>query len=299
VNWRVAGLFAYIITVWGLNYPFVKLGLSLAPPLWLAFLRVLMALVVAVVLLFAMRTEGRLSRRQTVAAFLLGIPGSGLFFGFWTLATTQIEPGLVSVFIYTYPLWTLFLSIPVLGDVPSGKRVGAAFLGFLGVALTSQLGFVRAPLSELGAVAELLAAGFGFALMNVGFKRLFKGEQLIRANVWQLAGAFVTLTLWVPFTTPAGVIKWNLDLLLVLIWLGAIGTAVTFVAFFTLMSRYTASSLTGYLFLVVVVALVSSFFISGETVNSVQAAGVAAIIVAIYLVGQSDRSKPKETIPGR
>jgi probable blue pigment (indigoidine) exporter len=240
-----------------------------------------------------MKTKGQLTTKQKAAAFLLGIPGSAIFFGFWDLATTQIQPGLVSVFIYTYPLWTLFLSIPILRDLPSTRRVGGAFLGFFGVALTSQLGFASASTSEVGAIAELVAAGFGFALMNVCFKRFFKGEQLIRANVWQLAGAFITLALWAGLTTPVQGIEWNADLLLVLIWVGAIGTAVAYVAFFTLMSRYSAASLTSYFFLVVIVALVSSFFISGETIDAIQAGGVAAIIVAIYLVGQSDRSKPK------
>lgn len=283
------GLFAFAITVWGLNYPFVKLGLTLAPPLWFAFLRVLAGQLVAVALLFAMKTQGTLTRKQAATAFLLGVPGSAMFFGFWTLATTQIQPGLVSVFIYTYPLWTLFLSIPVLGYAPSSRRVGAAFLGFFGVALTSQLGFVRVSVSELGAIAELVTAGFGFALMNVGFKRFFKGDQLIRANAWQLTGALVTLTLWAGLTTPVQGIEWNLKLFLVLLWVGAIGIGLVFVVFFTLMSRYSAASLTAYFFLVVVVALVSSFFILRETINLIQAVGVGAIIIAIYLVGQTDR----------
>ena len=48
------------------------------------------------------------------------------------------------------------------------------------------------------------------------------------------------------------------------------------------------------MFLVAVAALVSAFFISGEATNALQAAGVAAIIVAIYLVGQlTDRSEWK------
>jgi drug/metabolite transporter (DMT)-like permease len=295
-DWRVVALFAFAITVWGLNYPFVKEGVSLSSPLWFAVLRVFSGLIVSVALLFAMKTKGKLTPRQTAAAFLLGIPGSALFFGFWALAATQIPAGLVSVFIYTYPLWTLFLSIPILKDPPSTRRLGAAFLGFFGVALTSQLGFVSVPASELGAIAELVAAGLGFAIMNVYFKKLFKGEQLIRANVWQLAGAFVVLAVWAGVTTPVQGIQWNLDLLLVLIWVGAIGTAVVYVVFFTLMSKYSAASLTAYFFLVVVVALVSSYFISGETIDVLQAVGVGAIIVAIYLVGQSDRSKRKESL---
>jgi drug/metabolite transporter (DMT)-like permease len=285
-GWRVGGLFAVAITVWGLNYTFVGEGLTLSPPLWLAFLRVLLGFIVAVPLLYVMRTGGRLTTRQKVTAFLLGIPGTTVFYGLWLVGEQRTPAGLTSVFIYTYPLWALFLSVPILGEHPGATKIGGAFLGFFGVALASQVGFVNVPLSDLGAVAELVAAGFCFALMNVCFKRFYKGDELLRANVWQLFGATVTLGLWAALTTPAGNIKWGLDLLFVLLWLGVLGTSVVYVIFFHLMKRYSASSLTAYFFMVVVVALVSSYIIFGEKVNLLQGIGVIGIIVAIYLVNR-------------
>lgn len=296
VNWRVTALFAFTIVIWGLNYPFVKYGLSLAPPLWFSFLRVMIGLTAVVVLLFAMGTRGSLNRRQQAMAFLLGIPGTGLFFGLWTVAATEIQPGLVSVFIYTYPLWTLFLSLPLLGEVPRAQKVFAALLGFMGVALSSQLGFAGLSVSELGAMLELLLAGFSFALFTVGFKRCFKGEQLLRANAWQLTGALVVLGAWAALTTPVQGIEWSGNLLVVLLWVGIVGTALAEVSFLILVSRYNASSLTAYFFLVVVVALVSSFIIFGETIDPIQGIGVAAIIVAIYLVGRSERPRGTERL---
>jgi drug/metabolite transporter (DMT)-like permease len=250
-----------------------------------------MGLAAVVALLFAMGTQGSLTRRQQATAFLLGIPGTGLFFGLWTVAGTEIQPGLVSVFIYTYPLWTLFLSLPLLGEVPRAEKVCAALLGFIGVALSSQLGFIELSVSELGAMIELLLAGFSFALFTVGFKRYFKGEQLLRANAWQLTGALVVLGAWAALSTPVQGIEWSGSLLAVLLWVGVVGTALAEVSFLILVSRYSASSLTAYFFLVVVVALVSSFLIFRETIDGIQGIGVAAIIIAIYLVGRSDRPR--------
>jgi O-acetylserine/cysteine efflux transporter len=288
-NWRVTGMFAFVIVTWGFNYVFVKVGLSYAPPLWFAFLRVLVSVAASGILLIAMKTKGGLTRKQEVIAFLLGVPGSTIFFGFWTLGSTEIAPGLVSVFVYTYPLWTLFLSIPILNDFPRPGKVGAALLGFSGVVLTSQLGFVTLPSLELGAIMELVSAGFGFALLGVCFKRLFKGDQLVRANALQMFGGLVGLGVWLGFASPTQGIEWSPNLLLVLLWIGGVGTASVQMVYFKLMSRYSASSLNAYLFLVVAVALAGSFFVLGETVDLVQGVGVAAIVVAIYLVGRSDR----------
>jgi drug/metabolite transporter (DMT)-like permease len=280
-------MFAIAVTVWGLNYAFIGEGLTLAPPLWLAFLRVLTGLVTAVPLLYVMKTGGPLTSKQKASAFLLGIPGSTVFFGLWLVAQQTIPSGLASVFIYTYPLWTLFLSVPILGERPGSMKLGAAFLGFFGVALASQVGFVKVPLADVGAMVELVAAGLCFALMNTFFKRLYKGDELLRANAWQLFGSMVTLGTWAALTTPIDGIKWGLNLLLVVLWLGVLGNAVVYVIFFTLLNRYSVSSLTAYFFMVVVIALLSSYLIFGEKISLLQCTGAAAIIAAIYMVSRA------------
>ena len=129
-----------------------------------------------------------------------------------------------------------------------------------------------------------------FALMNTSFKRLFKGDELLRANAWQLFGSMVTLGMWAALTTPIDGIKWGPNLLLVVLWLGVLGNAVVYVIFFTLLNRYSASSLTAYFFMVVVIALVSSYLIFGEKISLLQGAGAASIIAAIYMVSRSERS---------
>ncbi|HYU87941.1 MAG TPA: DMT family transporter, partial [Candidatus Bathyarchaeia archaeon] len=103
--------------------------------------------------------------------------------------------GEASVLIYTFPIWTLILSLPVLGDRPTPLKVGAALLGFAGVALVARV-CTTSPTGDLVAITLLIVAGFAFALDSVLFKRLFKGDQLLRANVWQLAGGSAFLIAW-------------------------------------------------------------------------------------------------------
>jgi drug/metabolite transporter (DMT)-like permease len=280
--------FALVFLIWGLNYPFVSLGLAYSPPIWLAFFRALLGFFAAAVLLFAMRTAGSLTTRQKIIALLLGVPGSAVFLGFWFMGETLVPPGLTSVLIYTFPLWIMFISIPVLGERPRPLRIGAALLGFFGVALAEQIGLVNMS-SDLTALVELAIAGFLFAFLNVGFKRFFKGDELLRANVYQLGGSLLPLVVWAEFASPFQAVRWNPELLAVLLWLGIIGTAVSFVAWFWLLSRHSASSMGAYAFTAVVVALASSFIIFGERVNLIQAAGVLAIMVSIYLVNRTER----------
>ena len=293
-NLKILSAFAAILFIWGLNYIFVETGAKYSPPIWLSFLRAFSGFVGALILLFAFRTKGNLTLREKLAAFLIGIPGTGIFFSFWIIGEQTVPPGEASVLIYTFPIWTLFLSIPILGDRPSALKIGASLLGFAGVALvagTGTAGFT----GDLTAIVLLVVSGFSFAVDTVLFKRLFKGEQLLRANVWQLAGASVFLFIWALFSEPIQQIEWTWQLASSIIWIGVLGTAVVYVLWFTLLSRYNAASFTAYAFLVVLVALVASYFIFGERIDGLQLVGVVALVASIYLVSRTS-AKPKSTV---
>src|SRR5256712_8363077 len=256
---------ATMLVVWGLNRPFFQAGLSYPPPVWLASLRAMTGLLTVLAILLVLRTQGQIDLRQKIAAFLIVIPGIGFFFGFWTIGETVLPAGEASVLIYTFPIWTLILSLPVLGDRRTPLKVGAALLGFAGVALVAQVG-TTSPTGDLVAITLLIVAGFAFALDNVLFKRLFKGDQLLRANVWQLAGGSAFLIAWASLAEPVSAIHWTLALAGAIFWIGVLGTAIVFVLWFTLLSRYNAASLTPLTFLVVVVVLVGSFLFLGQTI---------------------------------
>ena len=289
-----AGLTAAVI-IWGLNYPFVTLGLKFASPIWLAFFRSLAGFLGAVALLYAFKKHNeKLTTREKTYAALLGIPGSVLFFGFWFLGSTKVPPGVSSVLINSFPLWILFLSIPMLGDRPKFTKVGAAFLGFAGVFLVSQIGFVKTSF-DFFSVLELAIAGFCFGLLNVSMKRLYKGEKMLQANAWQLGASLIPLAAWAQLGTPVESVHWSLDLFAVIIWIGVLGTAIVFHLWFTLLSKYNAASLSSYFFMIVVVALISSYFIFGEKITPIQGVGVGAIIISVYFVNRNgEGSKNKE-----
>ena len=280
--------FAFIVTVWGLNYPVSLAGMQYSSPIWLAFFRAFSAFLGFYVIFILMRVRVRLTARQKVIAVAGGIPGSVLFFGLWLLGMQTVAPGISSVLITAYPLWMLLLSIPILGDKPRARKIAAALAGFIGVVLASNVLFQHTQ-NSLIADAELLLSGFGFGLMNILFKRYFKGRELLGANLWQLGGAILPLGLWALFTEPFGVIQWTPVFIGSVFWIGIIGTAIAFTLWFILLSRYNASSMGVYMFMITVVALVASYILYGERINVVQLAGILVIIVSIYVVNRDDR----------
>jgi len=53
----------------------------------------LTGLLTSLAILLVLRTQGQIDLRQKIAAFLSGIPGTGFFFGFWTIGETVLPAG--------------------------------------------------------------------------------------------------------------------------------------------------------------------------------------------------------------
>ena len=133
--WPLLGV---LVTIWGLNYLFVTVGLTGSGPLWLATLRSGIGLTGMVILVTAARGWTVFDLRAKRDALLLGIPNTALFFGLWFLAARSVPPGIASVVIYTFPLWVALLSAPVLGRPLPAVAWASVALGFVGVALIAQ-----------------------------------------------------------------------------------------------------------------------------------------------------------------
>jgi drug/metabolite transporter (DMT)-like permease len=140
-SWTTRLAFVLLVVVWALNYPFVNLGLHSASVLWLASLRAGLGAVTTVAVVSARRGWATLDRAGRRDALLLGLPNTALFFGLWFWAAQFVTPGIAAVVIYTFPLWVALLSYPILSQMMRPFQWGAIALGFVGVALISQVGF--------------------------------------------------------------------------------------------------------------------------------------------------------------
>ena len=129
-NLAAVAAFSGLVVAWGLNYLFVRDGLELSAPLWLAFLRAGVGALGASVFLLPVSGRPALSARDRAWALLLGLPNTALFFGLWFVAATSILPGEVAVVVYTFPLWVALLSGPVLGLPLRRIELVAVVVGF-------------------------------------------------------------------------------------------------------------------------------------------------------------------------
>ncbi len=281
-TWSTRALFLLIVLFWGLNYPFVVLGLDDANPLWLATFRAGVGALVVLAYVSSIRGWGRLDTAGRRDALLLGVPNTALFFGLWFLAAREIAPGLAAVIIYTFPLWVAILSVPVLQHrLKSGQWLALA-LGFGGVVLASQVWETRSSSASLMPIVELLAAAISWAVGTAVFQRRFPVSAIQEANAYQLIGGSVALLGATLIFTPHPLPTFTISFWLTVLWLGVLGTALAYVIWFWLLGRTEAATLAAYTFLVPVVALAASVTYFHESLSALQIAGVALVLVSIY-----------------
>jgi len=287
-SWTTRLLFLLLIVAWGLNYLFVSIGLTAASPLWLALFRSTVGAAGTFVLVAAFHAGPALDARGRRDAFLLGIPNTGLFFGLWFVAAQNVLPGFAAVLIYTFPLWVALLSAPVLGHRLSRSHWSAVALGFVGVALVSQVWEVFGVSTALASVVELLLAAVAWGGGTVLFQRRFGASHAVEGSAWGLLGGSVFLAIVLMVMGPYPLPRFaDPSLWASVAWMSLVGTAIAYAIWYTLLSRTPAAVLSAYVFLVPVVALSASAVFFFERLTLIQLVGVALVLIAIYTIGRS------------
>lgn len=285
-------LFSLMVLAWSGNYLFVKVGLAVATPLWLATLRASVGAAGTAVYLLLRRVPGTLAPSDRAAALLLGIPNTAAFLGLWFVAAQYVAVGEAAVVIYTYPIWVALLSSPLLGQRLGWGHGAAVAGGFAGVFLVSEPWVGASGAVPFVPFLLLLVAAVCWGTATVLFQRRFRPDQLAEANGYQLASGSAVLLAAAFLLQPGALPGPTGTLALSVAWMGLFGTTFAYIVWFWLLERHRAASASAYLFLVPLGALALGVVFTGESVDLVQAAGVALVAASIYGV-------PRGRSPGR
>ncbi len=286
-NWILAVLYAGMVVAWGLNFIFVRVGLTASPPLWLATFRALIGTAGVSVGVLAWPSEVRLTPRERRDALLIGIPTTGLFFGLWFSAAATVPPGQTAVIVYTFPLWVVVLSFLLMSERAPRVAWLSVIVGFVGVVLVEQPWSGSSGKIAFASIAELLTAAACWALGTVLIKSRIRGPGLRTANALQLCSGTVVLIIAALIFEPHPAIVASSNLFVSILWLGLVGTAGANVVWFILLERFPAPTVSTWSFLVPVVALVASVVIFGERLNGLQIVGVAAVLLGAFVISRT------------
>jgi drug/metabolite transporter (DMT)-like permease len=282
---------------WGFNQIAVKLALPDIPPMLQATIRSIGAL--PVLLLIARLRGAKVFVRD-------GTLGAGLFAGvLFGIEFVLIYRGLkltsasrAVVFLYTAPFFVALGSYQFLGERLRASQWGGLGLSFAGVALA--IGVPQANVDANVLWGDLLIIGGGalWAATTI----IAKATALRRAPPEKALGYQVAMSIpilafaaWLSGETLThfpGPLAVSL-MVYQAVWV----VGLTFLLWFTLVQRYSASKLSAFTFITPLFGVVASYFILHDTLTLAFGAAALLVISGLYLVNRPSPVVPLPTDP--
>ncbi|MFD3510442.1 EamA family transporter [Nocardia sp. NPDC058666] len=273
--------------VWGSTYAVTTEFLPPDRPLFTALMR---ALPVGLVLL---AVTGVLPHGKWLGrAAVLGVLNIGAFFPLLFLAAYRLPGGVAGVLGAVVPMFALGFAAVLLAEAPTRRKVVAGLIGVVGVSLVVLRG--NAELDAVGVVAGLVGAA-SMAAGNVLTKKWGRpaGVGPLAMTGWQLTagGLFIApLALLLEGAPPA------LDGRAIggYLYLGIIGTALTYWLWFRGISRLPATSVSFLGLLSPISAAVIGWIALGQALTVLQIVGLAVALSGTVLAQIPAKSVPRD-----
>ena len=192
---------AVLTLLWGCNWPVLKMGVSEIPPLTFRSLTLPFA---ALGMLAVARASGdsiRVPRALWGRVATLALFNIALWNGFVLFGLQQLPAGRSAILAYTMPVWSVLLSLVLLSEPLSGRRIVGMALGMLGMGVL--LGddirhFQRTPTAAL----LILCAAIGWALGTVLLRKWKLPLPQNTLSGWMMLLGWSPLVVLAPFFSP-------------------------------------------------------------------------------------------------
>ncbi|MCR6734526.1 MAG: DMT family transporter [Afipia sp.] len=273
----------FLSMLWGGTFFFTGVALKELPPLTLIFLRVSIATLILLPLLWSngIKFPKGVAGWQPYA--VMALINNVIPFSLIVMAQTYLPSGTASVLNATTPVFTVLVAAAFGAEKLIFRRVAGVLLGLLGVAVLKGYDVDITSRQSIG-IALCLGATICFGFSALWATRKLAGRAPIGTAAFQLISASVMMFVL------ASVIDrpWRLQMPGLATWLAILGlaslsTALAFIIFFQIVVRSGASNVMLVTLLVPVSAILLGYFFLDERIEVREIAG-ALIIGSALLV---------------
>ncbi len=282
-------LLAFVVFVWGVNWPLMKIGLGYMPPGWLAVCRMGLS-TLCFFALFAFRWRLPLPQKGDGAIlFTLSVFQMAGAMGFSHLAMLYVDPGRSAILAHTHPLWAAPMAYFVLREKLSLSRFTGLALGLAGVVVLFNP--LTLDWSAEGVVIGhvfLLCTALSMAISLVHMRRHHWVSSPLELMPWAMLGATVLLFVLSMVFEDTVDITWSGELMAILAFNGLLVGALGFWAYISAARSLPTNSTALGLLATPVIGLVSSALLLSEPLTADKIAGLVFIAGGVTLVTVRD-----------
>ena len=228
---------AMAIFIWGGNWPVMKLGAEIIPPIWFAASR----FATACVLSFGMAAVlGKLrvpTRREWPVVIGVGVLQMGLFTALVTAALHFVMPGRASLIAYATAIWVVPGAALILKQKLSTRQWVSTACGYAGIAIVVLPAVLHADMTALIGFGLLACASLSWAINIIQIK-MTRGVSLdLSLLPWQTLVAAVPLLVLATTIDGAPHFLTNPNTWPIIAYTGPLATAVTFLVVLQMTQR--------------------------------------------------------------
>jgi len=281
---RDALLLLLLSSIWGASFLFIKVGVDVLEPSVVVLGRLVFGALFLLALLPGRGGLGPL-RGHLVPLVVLGALNNAVPYWLLGFAETRLDTGLTAVIQAAAPIFTVILASRMdVSQRVTGMRLMGIFVAFAGVALlvgVQRGGDIVAAIAVIG-----IALCYAFSVLYAG--RTVREVPPLQVSLGQLACALVLMAPFglaqLPETMPAPKV-W-----LAMIALGALGTGVAYLLYFTIIESAGASRAILVTYLVPAFALVYGAVFLDEAITAIALTGLALVLAGTALATGLARS---------
>lgn len=277
--------------VWGSSFILMKKGLMAFSFVQLAAIRVFFAFIVLIPVII--KHIGKVNRQNVKSIALVGY--AGIFFPafLFALAQTHISSALSGMLNSFSTLFALIVGIIFYGNRPLPNQYFGIFIGFIGAIALITGGDFSSIFGVNSYAFFVLIATFGYGI----------NANEVRFKLPKMNGIQITALSFLFIGPIAGIILFFTDLqqawqspqfwqsLLAVCTLSALGSVLSLFVYNNLIHHTSALFATSVTYIIPVFAILWGIF-DGESINFIQLAGIAIVLVGVYMVNR--KRKPLE-----
>jgi drug/metabolite transporter (DMT)-like permease len=284
IDARDWGLLGVLSVLWGGSFVFNGVALHELPPLTVVLLRVALAAVMLLPLLWVYRIRFPRGLSGWKPFFTVALFNNVLPFSLMVTGQTYIPSGLASILNATTPLFTVVVMAAAGDEKLSARRIAGVVMGLIGVMILHGQGLDFAKGQGVG-ILLCLAGAFSYGLAALVARRQLSDSPPLATATFQLLASSLMMTIVVavmerPWHLPMpGATTW-----LAMVGLAALSTALAYIVFFQILRRSGSTNVMLVTLLIPVTAILLAYPVLGEDISLREVGGALVIGSALLLI---------------
>jgi drug/metabolite transporter (DMT)-like permease len=280
-DWWLLGLLSVL---WGGSFFFNGVVLRELPPLTLVLLRVVLAAIILLPLLWVYRIRFPRTFAAWWPYFAIAFLNNVLPFSLIVMGQTYIPSGLASILNATTPLFTVLVMAAAGDEKLQMRRIAGVVTGLIGVIILEgqDLGFKT---SQSAGILLCLAAAFSYGLSALYARRKLSDSPPLATATFQLLASSLMMAVVAAWVER----PWQLAMPGATTWLAMLGpaglsTALAYIVFFQVLRRSGSTNVMLVTLLIPVTAILLGYLVLGESISSREIIGALVIASALLLI---------------